>query len=289
VSVQSRENSQIWVSPDGDVSHAKPMAWSVGLAYGLAWSGKGKIVFSSMAGNNLNLWQIDTDGSNQIQLTVNAGDNYHPATTPDGRFIVFASNRSGSFNIWRMNADDGGDLRQLTFSDGNFYPSCSPDSQWVAYDNQSNSTLTVWKVPIEGGVPVKLSDNYARMPVFSPDNQFIACRYYVEPGVLGIAILPVQGGSPLKLLRIPIIDWQRVQWSLNAQALSYIKNTNGVSNIWSYEVDTGSTKQLTDFQSDLVFSYAWSPDNKQLACQRGANVNDVTIINYQVEQAERTQ
>jgi eukaryotic-like serine/threonine-protein kinase len=288
VSVQSRENSEIWVSPDGDVSRARPIASSVGLAHGLAWSGKGKIVFSSMGGNNLNLWQIDPDGSNHIQLTVNAGDNYHPATTPDGRFIVFASNRGGSFNIWRINADDGGDLRQLTFGDGNFYPSCSPDSQWVAYDNQSDATLTVWKVPIDGGAPVKLSDRYARMPVFSPDNQSIACRYYVDDGVLGIAVLPAQGGAPLQLLRIPVVDWQRVQWSLNGRTLSYIKNTKGVSNIWSYDLDTGSSKQLTDFQTDLIFSYAWSPDNKQLVCQRGANVNDVTLINYQVDKPERT-
>ncbi|MGH9970002.1 MAG: protein kinase domain-containing protein [Pyrinomonadaceae bacterium] len=280
VAVQSNQNARIWVSPERDELRARPIASTVGLAYGLNWTTNGKIVFSSMAGNNLNIWRIDTDGSNQTQLTVNAGDNYTPTTTADGRFIVFASNRNGSFNIWRMVAEDGSDPRQLTFGDGNFYPSVSADNQWLSYDNQSGAPRTVWKMPIDGGIPVQLSDQYARMPVFSPDNQFIACRYYVEPGVLGIAILPFHGGAPVKLLPIAIMDWQQVQWIANGGALSYIKSVNGVSNIWSYELDTGVTKQLTDFKADQIFSYGWSPDYKQLALQRGATVSDVTIISY---------
>jgi Tol biopolymer transport system component len=233
-----------------------------------------------MAGNNLNIWRIDADGSNKTQLTANAGDNYTPTTTADGRFIVFASNRNGSFNIWGMDAEDGSNPRPLTVGDGNFYPSISADDQWLAYDNQNDAPRTVWRMSIKGGTPVQLSDQYARMPVFSPDHQFIACRYYVEPGVMGIAILPFEGGTPVKLLRIPIMDWQKVQWISNGRALSYINTIKGISNIWSYELDTGVTKQLTDFKADQIFSYAWSPDHKQLASLRGTAVSDVAIISY---------
>jgi len=229
---------------------------------------------------NLNIWRIDADGSNQTQLTVNAGDNYTPATTPDGRFIVFSSNRNGSFNIWRMEAEDGANPQQLTFDDGNFYPSCSADNQWIAYDNRKGAPTTIWKAPLDGGTPVQLTREYARMPVFSPDNRFIACRYEIEPGLLGIAILLPEGGKPVKLLRIPIRDWQRVQWIEDGRALSYIDTANGVSNIWSYDVDSGATKQLTYFNIDQIFAYAWSPDFKQLATQRGTTVSDVTIISH---------
>jgi Tol biopolymer transport system component len=232
-----------------------------------------------MAGSNLNISLIDPVNSTQTQLTANAGDNYMPATSPDGRFIVFASNRSGSFNLWRVNASDGGDLKQLTFSDGNFYPSFSADSQWVAYDNQSNATLTLWKVPVDGGAPVQLTDKYARMPVFSPDNQFIACRYYIEAGLRGIAIIPAKGGDPIRLLPIPIMEWQRIEWINNGRALTYIDRTK--SNIWSYDLNSGAAKQLTDFKTDQIFAYAWSPNQKQLACQRGNEIRDVTIISNQ--------
>jgi serine/threonine protein kinase len=278
VSIQSQRVVQLWVAPDGNAQLGKPITSVVGLGFGLSWTSNGKIVFSSMAGNHLNISLINADGSNQIQLTANAGDNYTPATSPDGRFVVFASNRGGSFNIWRMNADDGGTPKQLTFSDGNSYPSYSPDGRWVFYDNQSGAKPTVWKVPIDGGDPVQLTEKYARMPMVSPDNQFIACRYYFETGSRGIAIIPVQGGPP-KLLPIPIMLFQRVQWNSTGHALYYVDAANGIGNIWSYDLDNSSQEQITDFKSDQIFAYAWSPDYKQLACERGTAISDVVILN----------
>src|SRR6202140_1328833 len=282
VSVHTQRGAQLFVAPDGDALLAKPIASSTsGYKYGLNWTSKGKIVFSSMARSNLSIWAINPDGSDQTQLTtVNAGDNYTPATSPDGRFIVFTSNRSGSLNIWRINADDGSDPKQLTFGGGNSYPSVSPDGHWVLYDNQSGKP-TLWKVAIDGGDPVQLIDKNARMPVASPDSQFIACSYYGENESRGIAIFPFQGGPMIRLIPIHLMEWQRVQWIDGGRALSYIDNANGVSNIWSYDLGTGTPRQLTDFKTDQIYAYAWSPDQKQLTCLRGSEVRDATIIDDQ--------
>lgn len=278
VSIQSRQEGKLWVTSEGNVQQSRAIASTVGRVYGLSWLSNGRIVFSSMVGNNLNISAIDADGSNQTQLTVNAGDNYTPTTSPDGRFIVFASNRTGSLNIWRMNAGDGGDAKQLTFSDGNSYPSCSPDGKWVVYDNQSNPTFTVWKVPMDGGAAVRLTDQYTRMPIVSPDGQFIAARHLVEGSAREIAIYPFDGGSPIQRLPISVMDWQRVEWTPDGRALTYIDTVKGVSNIWSYELSSRSSKQLTDFTTDQIFAYGWSRDHKQLACLRGSEPRDVTII-----------
>jgi Tol biopolymer transport system component len=275
VSLQSQQVGKLWTAPGGDDRRARVVASKVGRVYGLKWTHDEKLVFSSMGGNNLNISILDPEDSKQIQLTVNAGDNYNPAPSPDGKFIVFASNRTGSLNIWRMNALDGSEPRQLTFSDGNSYPAYSADGQWVLYDNQSTPNTTVWKVPIDGGEPVFLTDN-ARMPVASPDNQFIACRYRGE-----IAILSVQGDKPVRRLPIPVMDWQQVQWTIDGRALMYIKTVNGTSNIWSYDLTTNSATQLTNFSVDRIFAYAWSDDQTQLACQRGSEVTDVIMISNQ--------
>jgi Tol biopolymer transport system component len=74
------------------------------------------------------------------------------------------------------------------------------------------------------------------------------------------------------------MDWQRVQWVANGHALTYIDTANGVSNIWSYDLDGGSSKKLTEFTTDKIFAYAWSPNQKQLACERGMELRDVTVI-----------
>ena len=277
VTVQTNLSWRMWVLSVDEPQNATAIASGVGWNYGLSWTSRNKIVFSSMAGERLNISSIDPDGSNQFALT-KVGDNYTPAASFDGRFIVFASNRNGAFNIWRINAD-GGDPKQLTFSDGNFYPSCSTDNEWIVYDNVANSSVSVWKMPLNGGEPKKVGEKY-RMAAFSPDNQFIACRSSSESGAPDVAIFSAQGGRPLRHVAIPIQEWQRVQWVRGDHELSYIKNVNGTANIWSYDLDTGASKQLTNFNSDRIYAYAWSPDYKQIACQRGTNISNVTLIQH---------
>ena len=247
-----------------------------GLSYGLTWAGNDRIVYSSMVRDLLNISRINSDGSNRVQLTREAGDNYTPATTSDGKVVVFASGRTGSFNIWRMNAEDGSDLQQLTFSDSNFYPAVSPDNQWVAFDNQQITKLSIWRVPLQGGDATKLVEGY-RMPAYSPDSQFIAARYDLDSGTKDVAIFSAEGGQPSKNLEIPILEWQRIQW-LSAHTLTYVKRVDGHSEIWSYDLGSGATKKLTSFNRDQIFAYAWSPDQRQLAYQLGISRSNVVLI-----------
>ncbi len=247
----------------------------VGEVSGIAWADIGTIVYSAMAQDRLNLSRINPDGSNKDQLTVNSGDNYTPAASPDGKFIVFASNRDGGFDIYRLNIQTGNDIKQLTQTDGNAYPSVSADA-WVAYDHVDELGRSVWAVRLEGGEPVKLSDGY-RMPVFSPDNKLFVARSPLNSGTGDVAIFSAKGGPPLKRLNIPVMEWQRLYW-LDNHTVSFIKNVKDTSNIWSYDIHTDKMKQLTKFDSNQIFAYAWSPDYEQLVCQRGARRRNVTMI-----------
>ena len=129
---------------------------------------------------------------------------------------------------------------------------------------------------MEGGNETKVTDRY-RMPAFSPDNQFIAARYDLESGTNDVAILYAQSGEILKKIPIPNFEWQRVQW-LSQDTLSYVEKINGYPNIVSYNIASGEKKQLTFFNRNRIFSYAWSPDYKLLACQLGSKTTNVVKI-----------
>ncbi|HEU4833202.1 MAG TPA: protein kinase [Pyrinomonadaceae bacterium] len=278
VTVRTNLTWDLWIATPGESQAATHIMSGNGVYYGLAWTSRGRIVYSSMARDKLNISRINPDGTDIVQLTSDAGDNYTPAASADGRYIVFTSSRNGSYNIWRMNADDGSDPVRLTDTNGNFYPSVSSDNEWVAYDNQATDTkMSVWKVPMRGGKPVKIADKY-RMPVISPDNQLVACRYDEDSDADDVAIFPARGGRALRYVKVPKQEFQWVRWFGDSRHLSFVKNDNGYSNIWSYDLDTGAEKQLTNFNSDQIYSYAWSPDYKQVACQRGTKISDVTII-----------
>jgi len=277
VSVKTDWNWRMWrLTVDGSSAPAAIMT-GAGEISGVSWTAKDKIVYAAMAQDRLNLSRIDPDGSNQVQLTVNSGDNYTPAASPDGKFIVFLSTRGGGFDIYRLNAETGNDIKQLTASDGNAYPSVSADNQWVAYDHVEDvGGRGIWSVPLEGGEPVKLIDGY-RMPVYSPDNSLFVARSPLNSGPGDVAIFSAKGGPPLKRLNIPLMEWQRLYW-LDNHTLSFIKHEKGISNIWSYDINTDETRQLTSFDSDQIFAYAWSPDHQQLVCQRGIKQGNVTIM-----------
>ena len=64
-----------------------------------------KIIFYSNEGGQFNIYVMNTDGSNTIQLTSDAGNNAAPNWSPDGKYIVFSSDRDGSWQIYRMKSD----------------------------------------------------------------------------------------------------------------------------------------------------------------------------------------
>jgi Tol biopolymer transport system component len=178
--------------------------------------------------------------------------------------------------IYRLNAETGNDIKRLTDTDGNAYPVVSADNQWVAYDHVAEVGRSVWKVPLAGGEPVRVAERY-RMPAFSPDGQMIATRFDRKSGTRDIAIFPAGGGAPLHRINVPVLEWQRIGW-LDNQTLTFIKNVGGISNIWSYDLASGTSKQLTNFNGDQIFAYAWSPDFRQLVSLRGLKTSDVTLI-----------
>ena len=64
---------------------------------------------------------MDADGDNQVRLTDNLAEDYHPAWSPDGRKIAFVSNRDrGVDRIYVMDSD-GRNLMLLTKESGGYW------------------------------------------------------------------------------------------------------------------------------------------------------------------------
>jgi eukaryotic-like serine/threonine-protein kinase len=281
--VQYDRVSNIWIVPGSDTNRAVQVASGAGPQYGLSWTPDGHIVYASISSGNPDIWIMNADGTGQKQLTFDAYTDRDPSVSPDGRQIVFASDRRGSFNIWRMDID-GSNLVQLTHGDDERFPQCSPDGRWVVYQGLVSGVPMLWKITIDGDDNAQLTEKYSNWPVVSPDGRLIACSYRDgETSPWKVAVIPFEGGAPVKLfdipmLSIPMLFWQRVRWSADGRALTYIDNRNGVSNIWSQPLDGGKPAQLTDFKTDRILNFDWSPDGKQLACVRGLMTSDVVLI-----------
>jgi Tol biopolymer transport system component len=119
-----------------------------------AWSPDGKrIAFrasDSSGNNNFNaeIFVIDINGSNRVNITHNPADNACPVWSPDGRLIAFYSWRE-PLGIYMMNAD-GSNPTFITEGDR---PKWSPDSQFIAFTSTRDNGGRVIPLFPDSSVP----------------------------------------------------------------------------------------------------------------------------------------
>ncbi|MFL6231204.1 MAG: winged helix-turn-helix domain-containing protein [Pyrinomonadaceae bacterium] len=247
--------------------------------YGLSWTPDGKLVYASGAGGNLDIWLVEQDGVTTEQLTTDAHHDSTPAVSPDGRSVAFISYRNGDIpHVWRMDID-GGSQRQLTNQTSEGTPSFTPDGRWVVY---SVSGSGIWKVPAEGGQPVLIFGGNAHTPSVSPDGALVACFYRDVKlhATDKIGLLPIEGGQPVKVLDEPEdISSPTIRWAADGRALIYVGTRNNISNLRALPLDGAATRPLTNFTSNLIFNFAWSRDNRQLALASGNTTEHIVLIN----------
>jgi Tol biopolymer transport system component len=283
VSVNSNRLSSLWLVPNGDANRASRLTSGVSQHYGLTWMPDGRIIYSSIASGNADIWTMNADGSNQKQLTTDSHVDRDPVVSPDNKYVAFASDRAGKFNIWVMDPD-GKNQKKITDGDDEEFPQISPDGQSVVYQGFVNGVPTLWRIGADGSNPHQLTNNYSNWPVISPDGKWIACSYLAENNAQWkLTVFPFDGGPPVQTFDMPMpylqhFVWQKIRWTADGQALTFIDRRAGISNIWSQPISGGPPRQVTNFNADQIFNFAWSSDGKQLACARGVVTSDVVLI-----------
>jgi Tol biopolymer transport system component len=141
-----------------------------------------KIVFSIMAGGNLDIWVWDLIRKSYIRITMDEAEDYNPIWTPDGRGIVFTSDRGGNYGIYLKAADGRGDVERFSSVQNPFV------SPWFWLDD--GKTLSVMgltsldplnfdigSISKRGDEAIKplLEENHIEaQPRISPDGQWMA-------------------------------------------------------------------------------------------------------------------
>jgi len=278
--IQQVNASSIWISTPGEDESRARQVLKTNLPETVAWSPDGKIVYASRTGENWDLWMANNDGSGSKQLTADAFIDHQPTVSPDGRYIVFQSNRSGARNIWRIDAD-GNNPKQLTQGNSvDAHPNVSPDGQSVVFMSLRSGTWTIWKVGIDGGAPVQLTEGNSEFPSISPDGKTLSYFYTDEQAnnQPKLAIIAFEGGHTVKPMELPrSVQPIAFAWMPDGKSIAYLDNSSGILNVWSQPIDGGTPKQLTNYKSEYVTSFAISRDGK-IATYRWSATRDIVLI-----------
>jgi Tol biopolymer transport system component len=276
--------SDLWVAT-GNNAKAKQITAKQFVVGGFSWTPNGRIIFASQDGH---LFAVNPDGSGHSRLTSDDSPNWDPSVCGDGRYIVYAAYQEQKRGIWRMSADGSNPIRiaDETYATG---AQCSPDGKWVVYV-RGPSWIPV-KVPITGAKPPEVLAQDFEM-VFggplriSPDGKRIMYLASSEPhenpssisaNPYQVKVIPFDGGAALYKF-----DWpasaNAPHWAPAGDAVEYALTRSGVSNIWRQKLGGGPPKQITNFESGLIFDFDWSHEGRQLALTRGTESSDVVLI-----------
>ena len=197
----------------------------------LASHHKAQIAFSSTRDGSLEIYVMDADGNNLINLTKHKWHDVRPSWSPDGSKMAFVSYRTGAFNdprhIFVMNADGTGrrNLTADTVLTDSFNPTWSPDGRKIAFNSRRHfpdrTRDDIFAITADGKELEQLTeDGRSRSPVYSPDGTKIA---YVSrrDGDYNIYLMDTNGRNAVKLTRTPPgIDNINPSWPHGALAVS---------------------------------------------------------------------
>ncbi len=226
-----------------------------------------KIAFSSDRDDgNWEIYVMDADGSNPINLTHNPASDSFTSWSPDGTKIAFDSNRDGNGEIYVMNAD-GKNLQRLTnHLAKDWYPSWSPDGKKIAFMSDRNSNYEIYVMDADGKNQINLTKHPGTdsSPSWSPDGTKIAFMS-ARDGRGEIYVMNADGTDPINLTQNPAFD-TTPSWSPNGRKIAFMSTRDGNNDeIYVMNADGTEPINLTQHIPAVDAAPSWSPDGRKIA------------------------
>ncbi|MDD5621535.1 MAG: hypothetical protein PHQ09_00005, partial [Actinomycetota bacterium] len=118
-----------------------------------------KIIFTSDRNGSEDVYSMNLDGSELIQLTDHPGKDNYPAVSPDGKKIAYTSDINGIWQIMIMNWD-GTDKIQLTYNPwSSGYPAWSFDGRFIFFEVYQDGDWEIYRINSNGSNLKRLTFN----------------------------------------------------------------------------------------------------------------------------------
>lgn len=271
---------------DAALGHASvaPDGKSVACTRGGSWSRKG---YRGSANSDLMIFPFNGSGPGRWLLRSESNERW-PLFAPDGQSVWFVSDRSGAPNLWRMTLRDDRQEQVTRHTDGNvLYPALSRDGRRLVYERN----FSLWTLPATGGEPVELRifapgairaervrrvrfTGGAQEIALSPDGKQLA---FIVHGEVFVQPAGSTNAVAARLTTTPQRE-QDIAWSPDGQALAFVSDRDGDMDIFTCEVASKTTRQLTQTPNTAESAPRFSPDGRHLAFRRGYNGAELCMM-----------
>jgi len=214
------------------------------------WSIDGKrILFQS---NISDLWQIyimDEDGSNLVQLTNDSSNNNFPDWSPNHNDISFVSDRTGNEEIFIMNTD-GKNIKQLTHDKArDIHPYWTPDGTKIIFSSTRDDLgdFEIYEMHSDGSSIIRLtkSDDNETCARLSPLKDNIVYLKNNSTGLDDLFLMDMKDKTEINLTNTPTRDgWPC--WMPDGKEILFSAVENDVYKLFIYNINQKSLRRLTN-------------------------------------------
>ena len=188
------------------------------------------------------IWVMETDGSNLVQLTNVPGLDQNPAWSPSASQIAFASERSGDREIWTMDSDGNNQTNITQNPAADYEPTwgMTPDGERIYFYSDRDGDFEIYWMTPTGGSQTNITGLAPAMdssPDLSADGTMIAFDSDRDQSAnVEIYSMTHNGGSVTRLTDNPAFDFDPV-WSPDGTMIAFVSNRDGNNEIYAMEAE----------------------------------------------------
>ncbi|MYC77733.1 hypothetical protein F4X10_18365 [Candidatus Poribacteria bacterium] len=241
-----------------------------------------KIVFSSNRDGNWDIWTMNPDGSDPVNLTRDAASDFKPTWSPTGEQILFVSFREGGESLYLIDADGSNIRRVLDNWQSRSNATWSPDGKRIASVN--DAVLYIATIDGKSVEPVAQTGfGSVGDPAWSPDGKEIAFIYYKPKQGYELRLLNVETLKQTVLLgelnKYPVKS--DPAWSPNGERITFaLHKFRAILNpadavawqdeetIYLINRDGNRLRQLVSEKGPDALRPTWSPRGDEIIYQQ---------------------
>ncbi len=276
--------SDVQVSPDGN-----------SLLYGLSYYS-----IDQNKGNR-ELYMMNHDGSDVVQLTHSPKSEFNALWRPDGKKIGFLSSASGSVQLWEMNTDGTGLQKISDIEEGVSGFSYAPDMSHILFIKEvciDNPFAELYEGLPDASGRINTDLMYRHWDHWVDSYSHIFIAEYSDEGIADLN--DIMDGEPWGSPLSPFGGMEQICWGPDGKTIAYTSkkktgkeySTSTNSDIYLYELESGKTKNISEGMMGFDMAPVYSPDGSMIAWESmerdGYESDQTRLIVYDIATGETT-
>ena len=250
----------------------------VGLAYQLTYVDTGepypspdgkKLVYVMMLAGKYQIFTMNTNGTEQKQITNDPWNHDSPALSPDGKKIAYVSDRSGHEVIYALNLDGGAEERLTSEASDSIHPNWSSDSKRVIFCTDDDmhppkkNASEIYAVDVATRkITTLISGGTNTYPSWSPDGTKIVFRRMIGDMNSEVFVVNSDGTAEKNLSNHMAFDgWPA--WSPDGTKIAFSSNRRANYQIHIMDADGSNVRLLANTEGRAT-EPRWSRDGKTI-------------------------